>query len=286
MLDTLGKLITKKFICRPVFIVGGGRSGTIALFKAMGKHPELLIAPGEDPFITDVGGMVYDLEYANDREKQYYLRSLRISQEYLQDSLRRLCLESALGSHYGLKHLIKITAKEKTNLLGKRYWCTKTFPNASVAKGLLRLYPDAKFIYILRNGLNVVHSRTKFPEFRGRSFEEHCQRWANNVTRFNYLFELPEAMIVRQEDLANKPETVFHRIFEHLGLTHHSGPVSYAKTTHVHPLADESTAQGVDVAKMLRERPPVYESWTDAQKDMFKRICGSAMTSAGYDVPF
>jgi hypothetical protein len=286
MLDTVGNLVTKRFFNNPIFIVGGGRSGTIALLKAMGNHPEILITPSEDPFITDVGGMMYGLEYADEREKQYYLRTLRISHDHIHKSLRQLCLESALGPNYGLKYLLKAALKQRINPFSRRCWCTKTFPNERVAMGLMRLYPGAKFIYILRNGLNVVHSRTKFPEFRELEFEEQCHTWANGVNRFGYLVELPEATMVRQEELADDPEAVFRRIFNHIGIVYHPGPATFARTTHVHPLAEEKTAQGVDVKRALQERPPIYEDWTHAQKDIFKRICGDTMASAGYQVPF
>lgn len=286
MFDWIGRFASRRFIKRPIFIVGGSRSGTIVLLKAMGRHARILSTPSEDPFITDVGGMVHSLEFCSELEKQYYLDTLRISQAYIYDTLSRLALESALGQHYGLKQLIKLAVIHRVNPLGKRYWCTKTFPGKNVAQGLKRLYPDARFIWILRNGVNVVHSRGKFPAFRDLPFQDHCRHWADTIGRFSYLLEMPEAVVVHQEELVDDPDRVFRRVFEEFTIDYDPGPTEYALTHHVHPLGDESTTKGIDIKKTLSERPPAYQEWTQEQMRMFKDICGDAMQLAGYDVEF
>lgn len=286
MLDWLGRFASKGFIRNPIFIVGGSRSGTIVLLKAMGRHTRILSTPSEDPFITDVGGMVHSLEFCSEVEKQYYLETLRISKTYIYDRLRRLAMESALGPHYGLKQLIKLAVVNKVNPLGKHYWCTKTFPGKNVAQGLTRLYPEARFIWILRNGVNVVHSRCLFPAFRDLPFAEHCHHWAGTIERFAYLLEMPGAVVVHQEELVDEPDMVFRRIFEKFRIDYDAKPTEFALTHHVHPLGDESTTKGVDIKKTLSERPPAYQDWTQEQKETFKDICGEAMQMAGYEVEF
>ena len=69
MLNSIGKHVSAQFINRPIFIVGGSRSGTIALLKAMGQHKKILSAPTEDPFITDVGRMAMQLDFFFERRE-------------------------------------------------------------------------------------------------------------------------------------------------------------------------------------------------------------------------
>jgi hypothetical protein len=170
--------------------------------------------------------------------------------------------------------------------LRKHYWCTKTFPGKNTAQGLKRLYPEARFIWILRNGVNVVHSRCLFPAFRDLPFEEHCQHWADSILRFSYLLEFPNTVVVHQEELVDDPDEVFRDIFERLRINYDSKPTEYALTHHVHPLGDKSTTKGVDIKKTLSERPPAYHDWTEEQKKIFKDICGNAMQLAGYEIEF
>jgi hypothetical protein len=42
----------------------------------------------------------------------------------------------------------------------------------------------------------------------------------------------------------------------------------------------------VDVSKVLAERRPPYETWSDEQKRTFKEICGDGMRELGYEIPF
>lgn len=286
MLDTVGQIASRNFFDNPIFIVGGSRSGTIVLFKALGLHPEILATPSEDPFITDVGRMAYDLAHASERDVHYYERTLRVPRDYIFARLRQLALESALGPHYGLRHLLRQSVAQKTWLPRKRYWCTKSFPGRNTALGLQALYPNARFIWILRNGLHVVHSRTLFPEFRDLDFSEHCQHWADSIRRFAYLADMPAAAVVHQEDLADDPDAQFRRIFDRLGLPYAPAPTEFALNNHVHPLAQESVTPGVDVKAVLKQRKPPHESWSDTQRATFKDLCGEAMAQAGYAMPF
>lgn len=286
MINRLGYLLAARFLNHPIFIVGGGRSGTIALLKAMGEHHEILVSPSEDPFIVDIGNLAHSLEFVTERERSAYDRTLRVSMDYVRNQIRRLALESALGPHYGLKYLLVTSLKRRTTIWRKRYWCTKTFPTERSAQGLLRLYPGTKFIWIVRNGVNVVHSRTKYHEFRDMEFSEQCKHWANSIKRFSYLFDMPEAIVVRQEEMLEDADRLFRRIFEHLSIPYDPGPAAYTSTTHVHPLDIRETMTGVDVKKVLRERPPVHEEWTEEWKETFKRVCGPSMQKAKYPIPF
>ena len=286
MLDWLGKLASAPFINRPFFVVGGSRSGTIALLKAIGKHPRIFATPSEDPFITDIGGMVYQLEFCSEVEMDYYRRTLRVSTDYIYQSLRRLALESAIGKRYGFKQIMKSMLAGELNPVTKRYWCTKTFPSETVAQGLMKLYPETRFIWILRNGINVVHSRGKFPEFRHLPFEEHCHSWAESIMRFRYLFDLPQAVVVRHEEFVQDPERVFRRVFEHIGVEYSQEPVDFALTHHVHPLDDLNTTKGIDVRKVLSGRSSPTREWTETEQTVFRRICGEAMAQAGYELDF
>lgn len=282
----IGRIACANFIQHPIFIVGGSRSGTIVLLKAMGSHGEILSTPSENPFITDIGGMVHALEYCSESEQKYYQQTLRVQHEYIYNDLRRLAIETSFGSHFGMKSLIKHLTQGKTNILRKGYWCTKTFPSENVAKGLLKLYPDAKFLWILRNGVNVVYSRCRFPAFRDLAFEEHCRHWADLIKRFVYLKELPGSAVVRQEELLDDPDQVFRRIFDVFGIGYDAKPAEYALTHHVHPLSDESTIKGVDIKKTIAKRQPAYMEWSTDQRNIFKKICSESMHIAGYKIEF
>lgn len=280
----LGAGLSRQFYERPIFQVGASRSGTIVLYKALGTHPNIFSMPSEDPFITYIAATVEPFEFGN--EIAYFEESVRLKRPYLYTQLRRLCFESAAGPNYGWKTHVKGLLRDKTDYFNKTHWCVKCFPLETNAYALMRLYPEARFIYIVRNGIDVVQSRTKFPAFRDQTFMSHCKFWVQAADKFDYLMSLPEAVAIRQEELLNEPDAVFERITSHLGLKQHPNPGNYVKTTLVHSRGDKATHENIDVRKSLQERPPSYETWDEAQRETFKQICGPAMEKLSYVIPF
>lgn len=177
MRSVVGRALGAHFYGRPVFLVGAGRSGTIVLYKALGTHPQIFTMPSEDPLITSFASIVSLFEAGP--EKEYYRESVKLPKDHLYRQLRRLCFESAAGPHYGFKTLVKFVLRNRWALYRKRFWCVKTFPLEDHSRSLLKLYPDARFVYLVRNGLDVVRSRTRFPAFREQEFSQHCEVWAN-----------------------------------------------------------------------------------------------------------
>jgi hypothetical protein len=242
MVAGLGKFLTKGCSNRPIFVVGTGRSGTSILVQALGKHPLILSMPGEAPFINYIGTLPYPLEFGE--VKDYYVKSLQIPKELLYESLRRLCFESAAGRNYGIKKIIKAIVRLDFSSLRKRYWCAKTFPSVDASKGLMQLYPEAKFLYIIRHGCEVVQSRTRFHGFRQQNFIEHCRAWSQSIEKYRYLADLESAIEIRHEQLAAQPERMFQKIFTFIGVNYHDSPADFTKTTLIHPL-DMATEVGV-----------------------------------------
>lgn len=286
MLSIIGKILSSKIIKNPIFIVGGGRSGTSVLVQALGKHKLIYSFKGEAPFITDIGGMVYNLEYASEREINYYKNSLRVSHSYIYDNLRRLSYESVFGKKYGLMRMLKDMVHREFNPVTKKFWCAKTFPNENVAKGLVKIYPSAKFILIHRNGIDVVHSRTQFPGFRDLDFRRQCEEWAHSGNDFAYLFEHESAVTIKHEDLIDDPHAVFQKICKHIGIEYDQSPAKFTSTHQVHPLVAVTTFTNVDVKEVMSQRCPVYENWTIEQRLVFKEVCSAVMDRMGYAIPF
>src|SRR6266511_4426614 len=283
MLDTLGKLVTQRCFHHPIFVLGVGRSGTTALSEGLGKHPQILYMLNEIPSISHISSIPYLYEFGD--RKDYYLRVLNVNKEYLYQSLRRLCFETVAGKHYGLKRLMQALYHGDIFLLNKRYWCAKAFPNFEGSQAILSLYPQTKFIHIIRSGCDVVQSRMQFPGFSHLGFNAHCRVWAENVEKYYYVSELKSAMQVRHEQLVSQPERVFQEVFAFIGIKYHNAPANFARKTLVNPL-DEPTHRGVDVKNILNAREPSYTNWSSEQRVQFKEVCGAAMYTVGYEVPF
>ena len=283
MLDLASKILVDRCLHHPIFIVGTGRSGTSVLLQALGKHPEILAMPGEAPLLTTLGSIGYLFEHGE--EKSYYNASLRIPKDRLYQKLRQLCFEIAGGDHYAIKTILASIREGEGLPWKKKFWCCKTFPPRMVADGLKQLFPAAKFIYVLRNGLDVVHSMTRFPGFHHAEFTQHCSRWSERVETYRYLLSYDGAICVRHEELVAQPDSVLKRVFRFIGVQDHERPSQFVKTTLVHPL-DMPNATVQSAKEVLLERDAPHSKWSPEQRDVFRNVCGEAMREAGYEIPF
>ena len=283
MLDAIGKTLVKNSFHNPIFVVGTGRSGTSVLTQALGVHPYIYSAVDESPLIPYIGFLPSPFEFRENN--RYHRDSLHVRLDYLYDQFRRICYESALGEHFGLRVHIRSVIKLDLGVLRKKHWCAKTFPNQQAYTGLLKLYPTARFIYIVRNGCDVINSRMKFHGFSHLEFRDHCEIWAKAQQKYNYLRDAQQSDMVRHEDLITQPDQFFEKLLVFIGVNHDFSPAEFVKSTMIHPL-DQKTKTNVDVSKAFSQRPPAYERWTDEQRTTFKHICGSAMEELGYPIQF
>ena len=272
------------FLDRPVFVVACGRSGSTALCNGLGAHPQVLMA-GEAPLIHKFGEAAHD--YACGQNPQYAQKTVALESGRLRRELRRLSYTSALGLGLGLDVRPRHARRRTSALTGGRHlrsWGAKAFPAEKAAEGLLWLFPQAKFVYLFRNGLDVVQSMTKFGSFSELEFERRCRFWSDRVFRYDYLRHHERAETVRFEQFVEDDAATFERLLDHLALPPDAAPARFTSTTLVHPL-DQPTAQA-DPKAELAKRGRAYEAWTDEQKEVFKRVCSDAMAHLGYDVPF
>jgi hypothetical protein len=161
-------------------------------------------------------------------------------------------------------------------------WGAKAFPDFPAAGGLQWLFPDVRFVYIFRNGIDAVFSMSKFPGFRDMSFAERCSFWAGNALRYEWLLRNDSAIAIRFEEFLNHPDAALRRVLSHTQLPYEEGPAQFARTTLVHPL-DQPTA-AANPSSVLSLRTPARQSWSSQEKQTFRDLCSEAMDLLGYDV--
>jgi hypothetical protein len=276
-------MLTWRFFHRPIFVVGVARSGTTALMGGLYTHPHVIGARREYPFSRHLSHI--PLTFHLGKHLEWHQGSLAVSESYLDHQCRRMAFEVALGRHYGVKTLLRRAARGDWRVLWKRAWCAKTYLDADEYRGVKQLYPNARLIYIIRNGCDVVRSRSKFASFADDSFASHCQAWAESVVQYRFVRDADRAIQVRQEDLVSDPEALFDKVLDVAGLTRHPAPARSARGTLHHPLSEPGALQ-VNVQEALASRPPAHADWTAEQRSIFRDICGDAMGEAGYEMPF
>jgi hypothetical protein len=276
----IGYHIARSHLYKPIFLVGCGRSGTTALGRALGQHPAIRAATAEGALINSVGGVAR--HYCCHELRDYVARSTALKSDLLREYLIKLIYEIVWDANYGLRGSLSNYLRH----FGKSvpcWWLVKAFPNKYEFEGLAFLFPQAKFIYIYRNGMDVVNSMTKFGWFSKQPFEDLCDFWLSHMERYSYLEE-GNALVVRFEDFVGTPHRVLSRIFNYLGLDMDGKATAYAESKLVHPLDQPDLS--ASPREVLYNRPAAYLGWTEEQRHAFKKLCEKTMMKYGYEVNF
>lgn len=207
--------------CRPVFVVGMNGSGTTVLLDCLGRHPALYAFPHETRLIPWL--MAQLPAYGNLADDANFRR--------LWDAARRLpvfCLanggepvplpEDWRQHERNLAAVLDAIYRFFAHSHAKRRWCEKTPQHVQHLESLGRLFPEAKFIHVVRDGRDCAasfHRRWKRqPEltiFRWKKVVMAGHRQGGRLGPERY-FE------IRYESLTEEPELWLRQICDFLGL--------------------------------------------------------------------
>ena len=159
----------------PFFIVGSARSGTTFLRLTLNAHPEVAVPP-ESRFITelhtsedevDVDAFLQRLA-AHKRFEAWGLPVSAVRTEL--DGIRRAPYATAIAAVY------RAYARSQ----GKERWGDKTPRYVEHIPEIDRLFPDARFIHLIRDGRDVALSYADV-DFGPKNVARAARLWADRV---------------------------------------------------------------------------------------------------------
>jgi hypothetical protein len=150
------------------------------------------------------------------------------------------------------------------------------------------MFPGTRFVYIHRNGCDVVQSRIKYKAFCDATFRDNCRAWATGARKYAYLRSRDDCVTIEYDRIIHDRERVFSELSTLLGLDLGVGPAHFLAQNLLIPrdVPGNRTVRGVKVSDVLESRGPSYSDWDVSQKREFREICGEAMSSLGYRIPF
>jgi hypothetical protein len=222
----------------PIFIAGAMKSGTTLLTQLLDGHSDLIVMPG-------------DSHYAQNRENWNRERFEALALHWLRriitpsgkepfwylgrnrDSMDRFLnyLEFYLGQD-GLDAFQAVVLAMHAGLRPEppfaKAWVEKTPENECFALELGELYPNARFIHILRDPLENLASLKRLREYRGKDFRVRMQAKA-----LMKLFRLAESnrktlgparyLVIQYGQLVHDTESVMREIAHFLGIQFDEG---------------------------------------------------------------
>jgi hypothetical protein len=219
---------------RPIFIVASPRSATSILTWCLGQHSNIKALP-ETYWMAalSVGAMV-SFGVGSSRAEHSALSAFDVPEEdffmrvgAMIDSLTDDYFEKKVADIRSTLTKPGIEAKPPMMLVcrhddPKHRWVDGTPLNVHYIAGLTKLFPQAKFIHILRNPIDVIKSLVKFDRAGGkpRTMEGACCEWQGHVQPC-LLAELalgPEKVLrIDFEAVEQRPRETLERCLEFAG---------------------------------------------------------------------
>lgn len=197
-----------------IFLVGAPRSGTTILQSLLAAHPEIISFP-ESKFFHY---LLYE-EFATKLPSRLetFFRDEINRPEFLHDFDNSQTDENKAAWFVRILDGLAVEGN-------KSIWLEKTPEHIYFIEDIQRLVPDAKFIHILRNGMDTIASlyeatRT-FSNLWGGVWDlEHCiERWKDAVLISHKYVNESRHMFVKYEELIDNKNLVLAGICDFIGI--------------------------------------------------------------------
>jgi hypothetical protein len=206
----------------PFFIVGNDRSGTTMLRLIVDRGPDAAVPP-ESMFLTDYAA-AFDAGEPRDPEAAAQL--MRAVWQHPKVRLWGLppqppAVPGDLSGEDAYRFVAAAPFEAYAAQHGKSRWGDKTPHYVHHVDHLLRLWPGARFVVLVRDGRDVALSLQRMP-FGPNNAWAAAQWWARGIRAgARAEREHPGAVLtLRYEDLARRPEEEIRRLCSFLGLSY------------------------------------------------------------------
>jgi protein-tyrosine sulfotransferase len=206
----------------PFFVVGAGRSGTTLIRRIMQNSPGIHVPP-ESYFIRPVvewlqvhrtarwSDIVPALTGLITASPDFRLWDLRPENVYTTIQGIPRSSRSAAGI---IDAVFRLNAAACQKQSGQ--WGDKTPENAGLAKTISRVFPAARFVHALRDGVDVVYSMMKSLSYVD-SIEHAAHEWRRRTSAIAAFPDRTRVITIRYEDLVSDPHAASRKLFAFIG---------------------------------------------------------------------
>lgn len=290
--------------CPIVFILGHARSGTTLLQTILDTHPQIASAL-ESRFAIHYMNRYNGIEHWGSKEKEKFLNDIlseqkihyfwEIDKKSLSDRLTQLSPKSPYSSFCKAVYLSRKSIFKKSE---PKLIIDKNPIYALMISHLLKVFPNAKFVHIVRDPRASASSALQL--VKGLQPKHPAYRWLSvnqEIESFKQLTEF-KCHTLRYEDLLSKPTEVLDQLAAYLGISPNFD-FSYYETVNsaVSSYIDRSPTEKIKTFRELgmskvhsNIRTPINPSFIDKWKEklnsdqvsVIDAICGELATSYGY----
>lgn len=202
----------------PVFIGGCGRSGTTLLGAILGSHSDCLTIPEFQFKLNIIQACNYKTHLHTDtneilKDKRFKIWRINVDAENLQENLAKSAIHT-------VDFFVKKYAESINSSKSPKLWIDHTPTNMKYAKTLLEVFPQAKFIHIVRDGRAVASSVMPLdwgPNTITKAASWWVEHMAYGLAAESFLGQ-DKIIRIKYEDLISEPEETVKNLCSYLDI--------------------------------------------------------------------
>lgn len=222
---------------QPFFVFGSGRNGSTMLNLMLNQHPDIFL-PSEQYFLgnTIIKFQLYNWMIWRDLGKILAGELLPgLGSHWWEQDMQDVYAEIVLtpSEKVSLEKMVYMIYSRYAEKLGRNFsvWGDSTNTNIYYAKEIFSLYPQSKYVFLLRDARDVVASYKKGgADHFARLFDpkESAKYWFESVRCYNWLLgKGAQLHLVKYEQLVEDPKTVLNGLMDYLGLDFYEGILKF-----------------------------------------------------------
>ena len=267
----------------PVIVLGVGRSGTTLLRVMLDRSSEIAI-PYESFFVTPLAhrhGKRPKLDsFLDDLGRFYQLYEWGISPDDVRPKLHE-----GMTTGEAISAVFEVYAEHE----GKPRWGDKTPLYMQHLPVLERLFPDALWVHLVRDGRDAALSFLSLPEgFSGKTWAQprtaaqFAARWRTEILAARKLGSHVGGryLELRYEDLVTEPERELRRVCEHASLSWEPGMLDHTDVSKVAEMPEHRNIALPPTAGLRDWRNQMEPGDAVA----FEQVAGDVLLGVGYEL--
>lgn len=269
----------------PIFVVGNDRSGTTMLRLILDRSAELAIPP-ESMFLVDFAAARRRGRLGDRAAAERFLRRVwshpKVQLWQLPSGPPEL--PSGLDHEQAYRFAVESPFRAYAQAQGKVRWGDKTPWYVHHVEELLAVWPDARFVVLVRDGRDVALSVGRMPWGPNNAWSA-ARWWAGGIRAgAEAMRRHPEqVMQIRYEDLASDPASLARRIADFCGLSYESDMLAIERSQGTKVLEDQrdwftNIWSGINTAPIGKWRTRMGEE----DQRVFLSIAGRELEELGY----
>ena len=261
------------------FIVGSARSGTTLLRMMLNAHPRVAVPP-ESRFVVEL--------YRGSDEVLVgdFLRSLEAHKRWRTWGVPIASVAALLDEEPSASYAEAVEAcyRAFAGTRDKSLYGDKTPRYVEHIELLHRLWPQARFVHLVRDGREVALSYADVP-FGPKTVARAARLWATRVDKGVAAGRvLPEDLYleVRYEDLLEDTENQARALSRFLGFDFDPAMLEYAKRPQAEVL-ERATRYNPRVLEKIGRTRSWSEQMPKSQVEVFEAVAGKTLSALGYE---